>query len=152
MRKDIPPQRDRGISKRAYHRKLVAFDAKKEPQWTKPKRSTRQRKRSKWLASATRWRRVMTEEMFGLDVLATRVNRKGPGWRLSKVGEDGSMFYYGLRKMQALPNAFLCTKSPRWELVGPEGYVGVHTQHNTKMGAIRLCADLDESQMEKEDE
>ena len=116
------------------------------------KRTKRQKKRIKWLASVIRWRRVTTEELFGLDVLAVRVKRKPPAWRLSKVGEDGSLFFYALRKMKALPNAFLCTKSPRWELVGPEGYVGVHTQHNTKMGAVRLCADLDESQMEKEDE
>ena len=116
------------------------------------KRTKRQKKRIKWLASVIRWRRVTTEELFGLDVLAVRVKRKPPAWRLSKVGEDGSLFFYALRKMKALPNAFLCTKSPRWELVGPEGYVGVHTQHNTKMGAIRLSADLDESQMEKEDE
>lgn len=151
MRTDIPPQRDRGISKRAYHRKLVAFDAPKAPKWTKPKRSTRQRKRSKWMAGTTRWRRVETEEMFGLDVLAYRTHRKPPQWRLTKVAESGEVYYYALRKFKRLSNMFPCTQTPSWELAGPEGFEGVHTYHNTKMGAIRLCADLDESKFDKEE-
>jgi hypothetical protein len=147
----IPPQRDRGISHRAYHRKLVAFENKEKDTWTPPKRSARQRKRTAWHARVARWRRVGTETLYGLDILAVQTHRKGPGWRLTKVGEDGSLFYYGLRKLKALSNAFLCTPSARWELVGPEGFVGVRTQHVTKMGALRLCADLDESKFDKEE-
>ena len=62
---------------------------------------------------------------------------------------DGELAHYGLRKLKAMSNAFRSTPSARWELVGPEGYDGVRTHHVTKMGAIRLCADLDEEQMEK---
>lgn len=114
------------------------------------KQTTRQRKRTEWMTKVLRWRRVGTEEMFGLDVLAVRTHRKPPSWRLSKVMEDGELAYYGLRKLRALPNAFRSTPSARWELVGPEGYDGVRTHHVTKMGAIRLCADLDESKMDPE--
>jgi len=103
------------------------------------------------MTKAMRWRRVGTEEMFGLELLAVRTDRKPPTWRVTKVMDAGELAYYGLRKLKALPNGMRCTPSPRWELAGPEGYDGVHTYHITKMGALRLCADLDESKMTKDE-
>jgi len=151
MSMDVHPRKLAGLSARAWHRQFVA---QKKPKVTHKKRrrpSTRNKKRTAWMAKALRWRRVGTEEMFGLELLAVRTDRKPPTWRVTKVMDAGELAYYGLRKLKALPNGMRCTPSPRWELAGPEGYDGVHTYHITKMGALRLCADLDESKMTKDE-
>ena len=55
----------------------------------RPRSTSKQRKRLEWLASATRWRRVGTEELQD-EIVLVRVKRKPPLWRLEHYIElDG---------------------------------------------------------------
>lgn len=68
-------------------------------------KTTRQRKRLKWLVGATKWRRVGTETMEE-EILITRILRKPPSYRLEYVRDDGKVM------------AAMLVKSPK----GTKGY------------------------------
>ena len=61
------------------------------------KQTTRQRKRSKWQSSTTRWRSVGHEEALG-DVIITRAARKPPSYMLEKSDDQGRLIKCVLRK------------------------------------------------------
>jgi len=56
----------------------------------KPKKTPRQKKRTKWLAGATQWQRLGTES-YEESILITRIKRKPPSYRLEYVREDGKV-------------------------------------------------------------
>ena len=55
-----------------------------------PKKTKRQKKRTKWLSDATRWKRV-GEEAIEEEILITRISRIPPSFRLEYVRDDSKI-------------------------------------------------------------
>lgn len=122
---NIPNQAHRAISKRAYHKKLVAFEAPKPHPFRKPKRSARQRRRVRWLAKGLACQPAVGTEQECEGVLLTRANKRPPDF----MAENDSGITCVLRKQ----------KTGGWDVLLPGG--GFHS-FKTKRAACRFIAQL----------
>ena len=127
MRNDIPTQRNRGISKRAYHKALVAHDAPKV-EWRPPARSTRQRKRNAWLSKAQACTSARGREELVGDVLLTKASNCPPDY----WAENENLVKCVLRKRSSLFGR-------GWDVLLPGG--GVH-EFKTKRKAVEFISQL----------
>lgn len=102
------------------------------------KQTKRQKKRSRWLASATRWRRIGEEQEYG-DIFLTRISRKPPAFKVEAVTDTGDIFHCALQK--AAPGV------KGWDVIIPqsseEGEAGLKTIHwRTKRAALEFIGTL----------
>jgi len=104
----------------------------------RPKQTKRQKKRTKWLSSATRWRRIGEEQEYG-DIFLTRISRKPPAFKVEAVTDTGDVFHCALQK--AAPG----TKG--WDVIIPQsnekGEAGVRTiPARTKRDALKFISTM----------
>jgi len=105
----------------------------------KPKKTKRQRERTKKLGQAVRWRSVSEETEHG-DVLLTRVSRKPTAYKVEAVSPSGEIIHCGLQK---------CPKGVTgWDVLMPQssakGEAGIKTMRwRTKAAAIRFIEMLE---------
>lgn len=63
----------------------------------RPKKTTRQKKRIKWLASCTSWTRIGEETVYN-EILLTRVSRKPTAYRCETSDDNGKAIVVALEK------------------------------------------------------
>ena len=102
------------------------------------KQTKRQKKRTKWLESCTRWRRIGEEREYG-DIFLTRISRKPPAFTVEAVTDTGTIFRCALQK---------APKGRRgWDVIIPsssdKGEAGIKTiAAHTKRDALKFISTL----------